>query len=150
VLELARELPFARRMVNSGRLSVPAALHHSPLNTADVDADFLGTQMPGAVLLDAPLEHAGAPGWLLRCLGPDFTLISFGAAPAWAHGLPNVKVLEIGEDVRDTEGLVAQRLHALPGTMVLVRPDQHICARWRAATASQVRDALTRATAATA
>ncbi len=36
-LDLAREHPFARRIVNSGRLSVPAVLHQSPLNTSDAD-----------------------------------------------------------------------------------------------------------------
>ena len=40
VLELAKEHPFARRLVNSGRLSVPAVLAGSTLNTPDADADF--------------------------------------------------------------------------------------------------------------
>ena len=90
----------------------------------------------------------GQPGWLLRTLGPDFTLLVFGAAPAWAHSLAQVKVLQIGTDmhnVQDTQGLVTQRLNARPGTMVLVRPDQHLCARWRAASETQVRQALARA-----
>ncbi|EHL23346.1 FAD-dependent oxidoreductase [Acidovorax sp. NO-1] len=151
VLELAREHPFARRMVNSGRLSVPATLRNSPLNTPDCDDDFSGTQVPGAVLPDAPVLCNGQPGWLLRTLGPDFTLLVFGAAPAWAHRLPLVKVLQIGtdvHDVQDAQGLVTQRLNARPGTMVLVRPDQHLCARWRAASEAQVRQALARAMAA--
>lgn len=148
VLELAREHPFARRMVNSGRLSVPATLRDSPLNTPDCDDDFSGTQVPGAVLPDAPVLCGGQPGWLLRTLGPDFTLLVFGAAPAWAHSLAQVKVLQIGtgmHDVQDTRGRVTQRLNARPGTMVLVRPDQHLCARWRAASETQVRQALARA-----
>ncbi len=148
VLELAREHPFARRMVNSGRLSVPATLRDSPLNTPDCDDDFSGPQVPGAVLPDAPVLCGGQPGWLLRTLGPDFTLLVFGAAPAWAHSLAQVKVLQIGtgmHDVQDTQGLVTQRLNARPGTMVLVRPDQHLCARWRAASETQVRQALARA-----
>ena len=151
VLELAREHPFARRMVNSGRLSVPATLRHSPLNTPDCDDDFAGPQVPGAVLPDAPVLCNGQPGWLLRTLGPDFTLVVFGAAPAWAHSLPQVKVLQIGtgvHDVQDAQGLVTQRLDARPGTMVLVRPDQHLCARWRAASEAQVRQALAHAMAA--
>ena len=148
VLELAREHPFARRMVNSGRLSVPATLRDSPLNTPDCDDDFSAPQVPGAVLPDAPVLCGGQPGWLLRTLGPDFTLLVFGAAPAWAHSLAQVKVLQIGtgmHDVQDTQGLVTQRLNARPGTMVLVRPDQHLCARWRAASETQVRQALARA-----
>ncbi|WP_342720914.1 FAD-dependent oxidoreductase [Acidovorax sp. FHTAMBA] len=151
VLELAREHPFARRMVNSGRLSVPTTLRHSPLNTPDCDDDFSGPQVPGAVLLDAPVVCDGQPGWLLRTLGPDFTLLVFGTAPAWARSLPQVRVLQIGtevHDVQDTQGLVTQRLDARPGTMVLVRPDQHLCARWRAASETQVRQALAHAMAA--
>lgn len=150
VLELAREHPFARRMVNSGRLSVPATLRDSPLNTADAaNADFAGTQVPGAVLLDAPLRRraTGASTWLLRELGPDFTLIVFGPAPAWAQSLPaDVRVLQLGVELEDAEGLATQRLNGRPGTAYLVRPDQHVCARWRQPDESAVRAALARAT----
>jgi 3-(3-hydroxy-phenyl)propionate hydroxylase len=149
-LHLAREHAFARRIVNSGRLSVPATLHASPLNTPDADS-FAGTQVPGAVLLDAPLTKQGQPTWLLRELAPDFTLLVWGAAPTWACSLsPQVKVLQIGGDVQDSQGLATQRLDAQPGTTYLVRPDQHVCARWRAPTETAVRRALARATATTA
>lgn len=146
-LHLARDHAFARRIVNSGRLSVPATLHASPLNTPDTDT-FAGTQVPGAVLLDAPLARQGQPTWLLRELGPLFTLIVFGAAPGWAFEVPQVQVLQIGVEVRDSDGLAAQRLDALPHTAYLVRPDQHVCARWRIPTEAAVRAALARATAA--
>ena len=145
-LHLARDHAFARRIVNSGRLSVPATLHHSPLNTPDADP-FAGTQVPGAVLLDAPLTKQGQPSWLLRALGPDFTLLVFGPAPTWAAALPHVQVLQVGVDVIDVQALAAQRLDAQPGTAYLVRPDQHVCARWRAPTEAAVRAALARATA---
>ncbi|MES2612241.1 MAG: FAD-dependent oxidoreductase [Pseudomonadota bacterium] len=145
-LELAREHPFARRIVNSGRLSVPATLHGSPLNTPDGDT-FAGTQVPGAVLLDAPMGHGGQSAWLLRTLGPDFTLLVFGTAPAWAASLPQVKLLQVGNDLQDTHGLLARRLDARPGTAYLVRPDQHVCARWRSLSEGAVRAALARATA---
>ena len=144
VLDLARDHPFARRIVNSGRLSVPATLHGSPLNTPDAD-HFAGTQVPGAVLLDAPMERAGQPTWLLRELGEGFTLIVFGPAPDWAAGMEGLKVLSIGGDLADPRGLAAQRLDAQPGTAYLVRPDQHVCARWRAPSAPAVRAAIARA-----
>ena len=146
VLHLARDHAFARRIVNSGRLSVPATLRESHLNTPDTDT-FAGTQVPGAVLLDAPLTQNGHPTWLLRALGPDFTLLVFGPAPGWATALPQVQVLQIGVDVEDVQGLAAQRLDARPGTAYLVRPDQHVCARWRAPEETAVRAALARATA---
>jgi 3-(3-hydroxy-phenyl)propionate hydroxylase len=155
VLELARDHPFARKLVNSGRLSVPAVLRDSPLNTPDVDDDFdigRGAMVPGAPAADAPV--AGARGeWLLGCLGPGFTLLVFGEVPARAadelasQPIP-CRVVRVGEkaEVVDREGLVAARYDARDGTAVLLRPDQHVCARWRRLDAGRVRDAVARAT----
>lgn len=145
VLSLAREHEFARRIVNSGRLSVPSTLFASPLNTADTD-HFDGLMVPGAPLSDAPIEVDGQPSWLLRTMGPDFTLLVFGAVPAWATELPHVKALGVGSDLQDVQGLVAQRLDGLAGTAYLLRPDQHVCARWRQPTEVAVRAALSKAT----
>ena len=160
VLDLARDHEFARRIVNSGRLSVPATLHGSALNTPDTDT-FDGTQLPGAVLADAPMRRPGVDGtaWLLRALGPDFTLLHFGPTPAWAQALPGVLNLSIaaeGEahapdsDLIDARGLAAKRLDARPGTSYLLRPDQHVCARWRRPDEAGVRAALQRACGAAA
>ena len=144
VLSLAREHEFARRIVNSGRLSVPSTLLASPLNTEDTD-HFDGRMVPGAPLTDAPIEVDGEPSWLLRALGPDFTLLVFGDVPAWAAKLPHVKAMGVGTDLHDVQGLVALRLDGLPGTAYLLRPDQHVCARWRQPTEVAVRAALNRA-----
>ncbi len=46
----------------------------------------------------------------------------------------------------DVEGLVTKRFDAAPGTAYLVRPDQHVCARWRRVDAARVHAALARAT----
>lgn len=154
-LELAREHEFARRIVNSGRLSVPATLQHSPLNTPDSEV-FAGSQLPGAVLSDAPMRRPGdsQTTWLLRALGPDFTLLHFGSTPAWARELDGVLNLSIAAegdagaaqaDLLDVQGLAAQRLDARPGTCYLLRPDQHVCARWRCPDEAGVRAALQRA-----
>ena len=50
------------------------------------------------------------------------------------------------ESLVDVEGLAARRYDARPGTCYLVRPDQHICARWRAFDAAAVTAAIARAT----
>src|SRR5204862_431534 len=64
VLELSKPQPFARTLVNSGRLSVPATLHGSTLNTPDAEA-FAGRMVPGAAAADAPLLRSdGSPAWL--------------------------------------------------------------------------------------
>jgi 3-(3-hydroxy-phenyl)propionate hydroxylase len=145
VLGLARDHEFARRIVNSGRLSVPATLHETSLNTPDVDA-FQGRMVPGAPLTDAPVQRASRDTWLLRSLGPEFTLLVFGDAPSWAPSLSNVTVLRIGMDLLDTQGLLAQRLDATPGTAYLIRPDQHVSGRWRKPNEEAVRAALAKTT----
>jgi 3-(3-hydroxy-phenyl)propionate hydroxylase len=152
VLQLSRRHPFARTLVNSGRLSVPAVLSDSPLNTADEDA-FEGKMIPGAVAADAPVDGpCGA--WLLQHLGRDFTLMTFGPvvdeetrASLAAASVP-VRVVQIGGPggVRDLEGLVASRYDARDGTCYLLRPDQHVCARWRRFDRAKVDAALARAT----
>jgi 3-(3-hydroxy-phenyl)propionate hydroxylase len=54
VLSLARRHPFARKLVNSGRLSVPAVLSRSPLNTPD-GATFDSRWVQKAVAAGAPV-----------------------------------------------------------------------------------------------
>jgi len=144
VLDLAREHAFARKLVNSGRLSVPATLATSPLNTLDVDT-FEGRMVPGAPAADAPVSIDGQPAWLLRQLGSQFTLLVYGDVPAWAAKLP-VETLVLSAD-NDTQHCFAKRYDLRPGTAYLFRPDQHVCARWRAPTEALVRAALARACA---
>jgi 3-(3-hydroxy-phenyl)propionate hydroxylase len=91
VLDLARHHAFARTLVNSGRLSVPTVLTHSPLNTPD-SAPFDGLLVPGAAAADAPVTLAdGREGWLLRALGDGYTALVYGDDPhdAWAAMLPS-------------------------------------------------------------
>ncbi|MBK9363382.1 MAG: FAD-dependent oxidoreductase [Rubrivivax sp.] len=146
VLGLARDFSFARRVVNSGRLSVPATLDGSALNTPDADG-FTAALRPGAPAADAPLLKHGQPRWLLRELGEGFTLLVFGTAPAWARDL-DVHVVAIdGHGLADAQGLAAQRYDARPGTTYLLRPDHHVAARWRAPGAADVRAAIDHALA---
>ena len=163
VLELAREYSFAQRMVNSGRLSVPAQLQSSVLNTAD-DSSFAGAMALGAVAADAPVVKQGAAAWLLSQCGPDFTLLVYGTAslaaldrvaPALRSLLKTVCVLPqnacVPEELphqttllHDTRGLFAERYDAQDGSAWLLRPDHHLCARWRAPTAAHVAAAMNR------
>ena len=143
VLELAETEPFARPLVNSGRLSTPTPYAASPLNTPDADA-FEGSMRPGTACADAPVAVNGRPGWLLEQLGQGFTLLCFGAVP---EGLPaGVRALHVGRDLIDTDGVLARRYDARPGTAYLIRPDQHVAARWRAPMPQQVQAAWRTAT----
>ncbi len=148
-LQLARSEPFARRLVNSGRLSTPTPYAHSALNTPDEDR-FDGGVAPGTVCADAPMQFDGEPAWLLGALGPGFTLLSFGPCPG-ARALRDSgaieRVVELGDRWVDAEGLAQQRYDGQPGTVVLVRPDHHVAGRWRQFDPHRVRSAVLRATA---
>ncbi len=157
VLQLAAEHAFARQIVNSGRLSVPATLGSSTLNSADEDA-FEGRMAPGAPLADVPLHHDGRDCWLLRETRGCFVLLVFAPefAPAWADmadglGLAVLRVApqdcEPGDAHHDHQGLFQRRFDARPGSAWLLRPDQHVCARWRVLDATKLRAALARAQA---
>ncbi len=173
VLQLARSHPFARALVNSGRLSVPATLDGSALNSAPDAAEppVSGAMRPGAAAADAPVAHDGRPGWLLRCLSGDggggqfsallfdgpHTGVQLAALQSAAEGLADLQLLRIGGSgelpgattLQDPLGLVRQRYDGRPGSVLLLRPDQHLCARWTnpdpQALAGQARDALRRA-----
>jgi 3-(3-hydroxy-phenyl)propionate hydroxylase len=152
VLQLASTEPFARPLINSGRLSTPTPYQHSPLNTAD-EEPFAGAMKPGTNCADAPLRHQGRDTWLLDVLntlhGPSggFTLLAFGPRPALesvADAGVSARVLNVGGDVEDAEGLLAQRYDGRSGTVYLIRPDQHVAARWRAFDVGKIRAALRR------
>ncbi|HVI77721.1 MAG TPA: FAD-dependent oxidoreductase [Candidatus Acidoferrum sp.] len=167
-LQLAKDCSFARRLVNSGRLSIPSTYDASPLNTQDTD-DFVGSMVPGAPATDAPVRIGKQDTWFLRQTGNAFTGIYFtdgGELPVE----PSNTLRSLGESatpmnlllvvpngvrpkntysahiVEDVEGLVAKRYDAKPGTFYLLRPDQHVCGRWRNFDAEAVHSALKRAT----
>lgn len=166
VLHLAREHAFARRLVNSGRLSVPSFLVRSRLNTPDADA-FAGDMVPGAPMDDAPVAVDGQRGWLLDQVGNGFTLLLFASDIAAVTPQQRDKLLQLNDGpipvrtlvvtpsggtlpglrvIADAAGLAACRYDAGPGAVYLIRPDQHVAARWRGFDANAVRAALARAT----
>jgi 3-(3-hydroxy-phenyl)propionate hydroxylase len=169
-LDLARHHLFARALVNSGRLSVPATLLDSPLNTPDAET-FDGGLVPGAPAADAPVVVDGEPSWWLRQLhGTRFTAVLFECAGwvevihalrAAAEGLAPLDVQVVlrqgarepvgrapADGARlavDVQGLLAQRYGGRSGTLYLLRPDQHVCARWPGPRPDGLRAALRRA-----
>ena len=162
VLTLARTHPFARTLVNSGRLSTPSTLRDSPLNTPDADTDtFDGAMRPGAAAADARVTRAdGRDDWLLRQLRDGFNAIvgADGATELALRGLAvdgfALNVIAIASPdapspgaLVDRDGAVARRYDLRPGHVVLLRPDAHVCARWRSVTRAQVDAALRHALA---
>lgn len=174
VLNLAETQPFARGLVNSGRLSVPSFLADSSLNTPDSDA-FQSKMIPGAPMEDAPVESNGATHWLLRYTGNQFValryhtvltedsinellalkrhldtlsitvrLVCVTAQGTHTH-TPALQTAGI-EMLVDCAGRITERYDMKDGTTYLVRPDQHIVARWRSATPADLTAAIATAT----
>jgi 3-(3-hydroxy-phenyl)propionate hydroxylase len=166
-LTLARDHAFARALVNSGRLSVPAVLTESRLNTPDT-AVFAGDMVPGAAMDDAPMQENGQPFWLLERVGNRFMALVFVNDPSQVDtatarvytsladaAIPIDVVLVSPKAGAAPEGLrvfvdeknrFAERFNAQTDTTYLIRPDQHVAARWRAFDAAAVKTALARAT----
>ncbi len=138
VLDLAETLPFARTIVNSGRLSLPCTYDGSALNGPDATGMPARTR-PGSTCPDAPIPG----GWLLHGLGPGFTLLTINAdAPDHfaAHGLTLTRLA-----LTATAELQQRYLGEAPSAVYLIRPDQHVAARWTEFDASAVAAAVARA-----
>ena len=163
VLALAKHHPFARKLVNSGRLSVPSFLTQSVLNTPDSEA-FEGQMVPGAPMDDAPIRVNGKEAWLLDQVGRGFQALWFVDAPPNADALAQLHALQqaavpvttllVSREalevagwpvLQDVQGWLTQRYDATPGTLYLLRPDQHVVARWRTLNMAQLQAALARA-----
>lgn len=123
VLKLAGQMPFARALVNSGRLSVPCVYPSS-----GHDEDLMpAISRPGAVAPDAPQGE----GWLLDRLGGEPVLLCLNAAPP-QDVCVRVLVAEVNEFVR------ARYLGRAGSGLYLIRPDQIVAARWASADADQI------------
>jgi 3-(3-hydroxy-phenyl)propionate hydroxylase len=166
VLALAPQHPFAKVVVNTGRLSVAANLRGSALLTPDADA-WQSTITPGNAAVDAPV--AGPHGdWLIEYLNGDFQTVLFAEAAADVSpeigaalaGLardavpvvPLIVTRSAGKSgdittLHDKDGLIRKRYDMTPGSVYLFRPDQHVAARWRSFDAGKVRAAVRRSLA---
>ena len=164
VLALAKHHPFARKLVNSGRLSVPSFLTGSLLNTPDADA-FEGNMVPGAPMDDAPVQVNGQDAWLLDQVGQGFACLLFADALPSDELLAQLQALQTAklpvtplivapraldvpgvEVIVDAQGWIAKRYDGQAGTTYLLRPDQHVVGRWRQLDSAKVQLAVAHAT----
>ena len=167
VLALAREHAFARALVNSGRLSVATYLTESLLNTPDT-AIFKSNMVPGAAMDDAPMRENGEDFWLVDRVGNQFMALVYVINATTLDPTIEQKIKELRQSpiplqvvlvspspcdntaniriFHDHRGRFLERYDSAPGTTYLMRPDQHVAARWRAFDVSQVLEAVARAT----
>jgi 3-(3-hydroxy-phenyl)propionate hydroxylase len=86
-------------------------------------------------------DRSGQPIWLLDAIGGDETILHVPNGTPLPEG---TRVLVIGDDLIDEHGLFAQRFDAIPGSTYLIRPDQHLAARWRHGTPALIESASRR------
>ena len=143
VLDLAERYEFARPLVNSGRLSQPCTYDGSRLNTPDALPGGPARTRPGSPCPDAPLRD----GFLLNQLGGEFTLLCLDAAAPERIEEDGVAATRLALSAADdAEGALAARYLGEAGSAVyLIRPDQHVAARWAAYDEAACRAALRRA-----
>ncbi len=144
VLDLSERQDFARPFVNSGRLSVPCTYDGSPLNTPDALPGGPARSRPGSPAADLPLGE----GYLLERLGgrgaARFQLLAIDTAVPDNVPGPGVEVEVLALSTAEAPALRERYLGSAPSAVYLIRPDQHVAARWPAYEPAAVQAALAR------
>jgi 3-(3-hydroxy-phenyl)propionate hydroxylase len=146
-LSLSLRHDFPKGLANPRQMQ-PYTYADSPLTPfAARDAEFSGGPSCGAA---APNARIGS-GHLLDLAGDGYTALVFGASPAFdavEHGLRAIDrrfvTLRIGQGqaIPDADGLIATTYGAADGAVYLLRPDQHVAGRWRAAVPAELETCL--------
>ncbi|MCD1627546.1 MAG: FAD-dependent oxidoreductase [Paracoccaceae bacterium] len=144
VLDLSEHHAFARPLVNSGRLSMPCTYDGSPLNTPDALPLGPARTRPGSPCPDAALGNR----FLLDGLGDRFTLLTINtdAPDSLTESGITVTRLALSDQDDVTGALTARYLGDAPAAVYLIRPDQHVAARFRAYDDTAIRAAIRCAT----
>lgn len=143
VLQLAETHAFARPLVNSGRLSVPCTYDDGPLNGEDALAGGPMRTRPGSPCPDAPVDN----GFLLPRLGWGFSLLAINTDIPSHPTVDGLTLHSVALSGDPGSALSERYLGDAPAAVYLVRPDQHVVARWSAYRADAVRIALRNACA---
>ena len=142
VLDLAERAAFARPIVNSGRLSLPCTYDGSALNGAD-DTLLPHRTRPGSPIPDAPLGSE----WLLSRIGGQFQILAIDVEVPDTFQISGLEVPVIRISATGSTALRERYLGDATSAVYLLRPDQHVAARWvsfdEQALQSALRHALT-------
>ncbi|WIV50827.1 FAD-dependent oxidoreductase [Marivivens sp. LCG002] len=147
VLDLAEHYSFARPLVNSGRLSLPCVYDGLSLNGPDALQGGPDRTRVGSPCPDAPL----GTGYLLEKLGNEFALLTIDAEAPEIGAIDSIPVRRVAVTAADDPSceLAKRYLGSAAAGVYLIRPDQHVAARWAsfdmAATVSALRTAIGKA-----
>ncbi|MBI2993068.1 MAG: FAD-dependent monooxygenase [Gammaproteobacteria bacterium] len=147
-LALAVEHEFTRPLINP-RQSRPYTYAESPLTWQEGDAEFTAGPRAGAPLFN---QRLGPDDYLLDRLGAGFSGLCFFADARVPEPVRQLFDEFSAGGERFTPIVVDERCAhvfaaygAIDGSFYLVRPDRHVCARWREIDIDQARRALGRA-----
>ena len=136
VLTLAEQHEFARPLVNSGRLSMPSSY---PIDGCDYVPDAPEIARPGAPAPDALLDDGT---FLLGHIGGQFTVLSLNSDRCDLSDMADIANVALDVSA-DKNPYVAERyLGVSKHAIYLIRPDQHIAARWDQCSAQDIRNAI--------
>lgn len=143
VLDLAEHHAFARPLVNAGRLSVPCTYDGLSLNGPDALTGGPRRTRVGSPCPDAPLGE----GFLLSHLGNGFRILTIDAGAPESLDEDGVTARRVAVSAADDgSGALAERyLGDAKSAVYLIRPDQHVAARWDSFDETALRAALRRA-----
>lgn len=138
VLNLAGRTKFARPLVNSGRLSVPCVYDGLSLNGPDSLPGGPARTRVGAPVVDAPV----AGKWLLELLGGRFQLMTIDADAPDRIDVDGIEVTRLALSAGGNAELADRYLGDAKAAVYLMRPDQHVAARWARFDERAVREAV--------
>lgn len=167
VLSLALDHEWIRDLLH-WRTSHPIDYAQSPLTQVDAtDSSFAGGPAPGAPARNAKLDPANPKaGWLLDHFGPAFHVLVFGSDKHLLDGVIEdvrdlrrrgieIRVLAIQREVSppvapagvdvvlsDPAGHVSTLWGCDASAVYVLRPDQHVCARWMPPSRMRVSEAI--------
>ena len=140
VLDLSEKYAFARPLVNSGRLSMPCSYDGMPLNGVDAVPDAPARSRPGMPCPDAPYQGE----YLLSHLGGTFTLLALNTKCPEDIKIDGFTISTIGACTKEAahHALAERYLGDAQQAVYLIRPDQHVVARWPEYDETAVKDAI--------
>ena len=142
VLDLASRAPFARPLVNSGRLSVPCIYDGLSLNGPDALTGGPDRTRVGGPMVDAPVRD----GWLTDMLGGSFQLLCIDTDAPESLDVDGIEVTRVALTATGNPELADRYLGEGRAAVYLMRPDQHVVARWDSFNEAEVKAAVNIAT----